>query len=168
MSARSRNRGIAVVEFALILPIMVVLLLMVVEFGRAILTRQVLINVTREGANLAARGTALPDTIQAVQASADPLHLQDNGYVIVTQVFRDGANRLSIVQQHALGARPKASKVGTGTGNPAVLPLTAVAVPPLGQSVFVAEVFYRLDTITPLGQLVDVGLGDSFYDVAFF
>jgi Flp pilus assembly protein TadG len=163
-----RQRGIAIIEFALSLPIMLILLFTVIEFGRAVLTRQVLINVSREAANLSARGTPLDESARAVQLSASPLDLRANGYVILTQVFRNAGGALIIQKQFADGRRPRASHVGTGVGSPARLPATAVEVPARGTSMFVAEVFYLEDTITPLTRFVTVALGDTFYDVAFF
>lgn len=161
-------RGLAVVEFALMLPVMLVLLFMVIEFGRAILARQVLTNLSREGANLTARGTPLADAREALNISAAPLDIGADGYVILTQVFRDSAGNLVIQKQDAGGGRPRPSRVGAGVGTRAVLPPTAMEIPPRGQSLFVTEVFYRHDTLTPLTQLINVGIGDTFYDVAFF
>ncbi len=47
---RSGQRGQAVVEFALVLPIFLLLLFGAVEFGRAYLTVHILTNASREGA----------------------------------------------------------------------------------------------------------------------
>lgn len=160
--------GLAIVEFAMVLPIVLVLMFAVVDFGRAVLTRQVLINLSREAANLSSRGTALGDTLAAVQTSAAPLDLQARGFVILTEVFRDTNGNLRIIQQLAAGSEPGASRVGTGVGNPAVLPSTTPAIPRAGQSLFVAEVFYRSAPITPVGDLLDIALGERFYDIAFF
>lgn len=163
-----RQRGLAVVEFAMILPILLVLMFGVVEFGRAILTRQVMINLSRETANLASRGTALPDAVSAAMLSSAPLNLQTNGYVILTEVFRETNGNLRVRRQHAAGGRPGASHVGVGAGNSATLPATPVQIPPRGQSLFVAEVYYRSTPITPLGSLLNITIGENFYDVAFF
>lgn len=47
-------RGNAVVEFALVLPILLVILFGITEFGRAIMTKNILHTASREGARLAA------------------------------------------------------------------------------------------------------------------
>lgn len=49
-----RNRGQAVIEFALVLPLLLVILFGIVEFARAWMTMSVLTSAAREGARLAA------------------------------------------------------------------------------------------------------------------
>jgi hypothetical protein len=170
MSARrpSRSRGIAVVEFAIILPIMLILMFLIIEFGRAILTRQVMLNISREAANLSARGTSMSDAATAAQLSASPLDLKTNGYVIISKVFPNAAGVPIIIDRFSAGGRPRPSKIGNGIGGIANLPPTNVPIPPSGQDLFVCEVFYLSDTITPLTQLMNVQIGDTFYDAAFF
>lgn len=61
-----RNRtGAAVVEFALVAPIFIMLVFGIIEFGRGVLVQQVITNATREGA----REAALPEsTVSSVKA----------------------------------------------------------------------------------------------------
>lgn len=47
------RRGAAVVEFALVLPVFLLLIFGMVEFGRAIMVQQILVNASREGARQA-------------------------------------------------------------------------------------------------------------------
>lgn len=49
-SSRRRSRGAAVIEFALLLPILITLLVGIVEFGVALYDKAVLTNAAREGA----------------------------------------------------------------------------------------------------------------------
>ena len=51
----SNDRGASIVEFAFILPILVMLLFGIVDFGRLIQARLVVANVSREGGSLASR-----------------------------------------------------------------------------------------------------------------
>ncbi len=166
--ARRAQRGLAVVEFAMVLPILVVLVFGIIDLGRAVLTHQVLINVSREAANLASRGTALSDAMAAVMTSAQPLDLPGAGYVILTEVVRDANGHARIRAQAASGSRSRPSRVGTGVGSAAALPATTPLVPPPGLSLFVAEVFYDSAPITPIGPLVGMTMTDVFYDIAFF
>lgn len=161
-------RGVAVVEMVMVLPILLVLMFGVIDIGRSILSHQVLINLSREAANLTSRGTSLDDAIAAIQVSAAPLNIERDGYVLITEVLRDASGRLSIVQQRAAGGEVHASRIGTGVGNTAVLPPTSTAIPPIGRNLFAAEVFYHSEPITPLGSLVDINTGGVYYDVAFF
>ncbi len=55
---KSENRGQAVIEFALVLPILLLVVFGITEFGRAILTTNTLNTAAREGARLAAVSTA--------------------------------------------------------------------------------------------------------------
>ena len=51
----SKNPGQALVEFALVLPLLLVLILGVIDFTRLITTKMVLTNVAREGASYISR-----------------------------------------------------------------------------------------------------------------
>jgi len=54
---RNRRRGASVVEAAIVLPLCLVLLLGLVDFGRLIMMRQLLANAARAGARLAVANT---------------------------------------------------------------------------------------------------------------
>lgn len=71
---RKKTRGQAVVEFALVLPILLLLLLGISEFGRAFLTLNSLTQAAREGARIAATGgdqTAVNDRVMEVLNAAN-------------------------------------------------------------------------------------------------
>ena len=51
---RTRNRGVAAVEFALVAPLFLLFLFGMIEFGRMVMVQQVLTNASREGARIAA------------------------------------------------------------------------------------------------------------------
>ena len=166
--AQGRQQGLAVVEFAMILPILLLLFFGIVDLGRIVLTRQILINVSREASNLASRGTSPADAVAAALISAQPLKIPTDGYVIVTEVFRDINGKTTVRSQTKSGGYPKPSKIGASTGAAATLPATPTSVPPNGQSIFATEVYYHSVAITPLGTLINMTVGDTFYDVAFF
>jgi Flp pilus assembly protein TadG len=50
---RLKRRGIAAVEFAVVAPLFVLLVLGVIEFGRAMMVKQIITNAAREGARRA-------------------------------------------------------------------------------------------------------------------
>lgn len=65
ISTRKRP-GVAAVEFALVVPFFILLLLGMIEFGRGLMVQQMLINATREGA----RHAVLPEsTVQSVKTT---------------------------------------------------------------------------------------------------
>jgi len=57
-TGRTRRRGVAIVEAALVLPLCLILLLAIADFARMIMTRQLLDNAARSGARLAVTNTA--------------------------------------------------------------------------------------------------------------
>ncbi len=64
MKVRSRERrGSAVVEFAVILPLLLTLLMGIIEFGWVFMVRQTLTNAAREGCRIAVLNTATEDDV---------------------------------------------------------------------------------------------------------
>ena len=53
MKKRPQRCGAAVVEFALIAPVMILLTMGMMEMGRVVMVQQILVNASREGARLA-------------------------------------------------------------------------------------------------------------------
>jgi Flp pilus assembly protein TadG len=164
---RHGESGQAFVEFAFVALMMMVMVFGLIDFGRVVYERQVLVNLTREGSNLASRGTSLSDTVTAVFTSASPLNLNTKGRVIVTTVLN--SNGMFVVSgQLAQGGISATSKVGTGVGNKATLPPAAVAIPQPNQTLYVTEVFYSYAPVTPVGKLLKLTLPPTLYDVAYF
>jgi len=70
-SRKARDRGTAAVEFALVLPVLLLIVFGIIDFGRALNAQIVLTGAAREGVRLAALG--YPDAaIQARVAAAAP------------------------------------------------------------------------------------------------
>ncbi|MYN30455.1 TadE/TadG family type IV pilus assembly protein [Duganella levis] len=91
-SCRRRATGIAAVEVALILPVLIILFLSMVDLARGIQANMILINLSREGANLASRGKLqLSENAQTiigqVAASAPPLDMNKQGMLYVTRIM---------------------------------------------------------------------------------
>ena len=72
---RTKSRGVAAVEFALVAPLFLLFLFGMIEFGRMVMVQQVLTNAAREGARIAAldgaTATSVIDTVvhHATQAA---------------------------------------------------------------------------------------------------
>ena len=95
-----RQRGIAAVEFALLLPILLMLLFGMIDAARALQANIIVVNISREGANLAARGstpleTGSQDIIYALMASAPPLNVNQQGQIYITRVMGVVTNKVS-------------------------------------------------------------------------
>jgi Flp pilus assembly protein TadG len=69
--AAARDRGAVAVEFALLLPVLLLLVFGMIDFGRAINAQITLTQAAREGARLAALGQ--PDIVSRTQAAATGL-----------------------------------------------------------------------------------------------
>ena len=159
--------GQAAAEFALIAGLMLVLLCMLIDFSRAIHDVQVMAGLSRQGSNLASRGTTLSDSAAAVIAGDSPLDLNRNGEVIITSVTN--INRvLTITDQVSQGGISQNSKVGKGVGNTAKVPSSATAMLQPGQTIYVTEIFYSYKPITPIQNLLKLVMPSDLYQSAYF
>ncbi len=161
------QRGVAALEMALILPVMLVLAFVIVDFGRLIQARLVVTNLSREGASLASRDELQPaQLIQMLQSGASPINLASDGRIYIWRI-RAGqtqADPFPFIDQAFSGnggALAVASTIGSGQAN---LGLTSNLYNHLefdtGQKsadigdVAVVEVFYRYSAITPISKFV--------------
>ena len=62
---RKQRRGVAVVEFAIVAPVFIMLIFGMVEFGRLVMVQQVLTNASREGARRAVLDGATTAEVEA-------------------------------------------------------------------------------------------------------
>ncbi len=158
--------GQSLVEFAFSMILLLVMVFGVVDLSRGIYVALVVTNLTGEGSSLASRGTSLSDSAAAVVAASAPLTLSTNGRVIVSSVYNNN-NVIQLTGQASSGNLIVSSRVGTLIGGAAVVP--AAAKPQLNQTVYVTEVFYTLNSITPLGNFVSgFYLPPQIYDVAYY
>lgn len=94
-------RGVAIVELALVLPVLLILVLGVIDFARAIQFNNILVHMTREGANLAARTTEEPSYIlKALMDTATPMEMNTDGMMYITQVMGDASGNARLVAQY--------------------------------------------------------------------
>ena len=169
-----RQRGVAAVELALLLPMLVVLMLCAIDGARALQANIIMTNIGREGANLAARGGYDLDTdsqtiISAVMATAPPLNVNKQGMMYITRVMGSGsgsAARNVVLDQYRWDDGASAgftaskyaptSRVYTCTSwktskcsniSSVVRPTAPVMTGKLddGEVIFVVETFYRFD-----------------------
>jgi len=166
---RSNNRGQAIVEFLLFAMVLVLLFFGLIDFGRVIQDRLILINLSREGSNLASRGASLTTTMTDVINDAAPWNMNANGRVIVSSVLNSNGTFL-ITEQVASGglsgtAAP--SRIGH-MGGSATLPATTVPLPQPNKYLYVTEVYWPFTPLTPIGQLLGLTLPSVLYDVAYF
>ncbi len=135
-SARAKlvanDSGQAMVEFAFIVPMLLILMCAAIDFGRALYTLQVVAQLTRQGSSLASRidtcaaAAGLPQpqepmetlscSTQAVIAGESGLNIGTSGEVIMTAVQNTGTTASPIYTmegQYSQGGISQTSKVGT-------------------------------------------------------
>jgi hypothetical protein len=160
-AGRNGKRGTALIEFALILPILIILVLATVDFGRLIQARLIISNVSREGGSLAARQTTVDTSLTTVlKESGRPLDLIGTDGKIVISRIKAGASAGSpsptITTQISRGTLARNSTISAGS---ATLGLTtsiynhllfkpANATSDIAE-VTVVEVYYKYRPITP-------------------
>ena len=174
---RSRQRGLAAVEFALLLPILLMLLFGMIDAARALQANIIITNLSREGANLVARGstqleTGSQDIIHALMASAPPLNVNQQGMVYITRVMgvvKSGVATSVVLDQYrwddaarglgySVNQYKPVSKVYDCTGwlggkcsgiSSTARPVVGLMSGQLadGEVVFVVETFYRYDML---------------------
>lgn len=170
------SRGQALVEFALVIPFILFLILVTIDFGHLIQTRLILTNVAREAGSIGSRQSPIEAAITDLMlASSRPLDLAGaDGKVIVTRIDA-GANALApdpaISNQFERGGLGVASGVGGGFRNLGLTPQLhdrlvwreANGTADIAH-VTVVETFFKYRPITPLpnfipGFLVEDGGG---------
>ncbi|HET6488327.1 MAG TPA: TadE/TadG family type IV pilus assembly protein [Syntrophales bacterium] len=165
---RQAERGASMLELAMILPILVVLVYGIVDFGRLIHARLVVTNVSREGGSLASRDIREGDALIAMlQSSAAPFDLKDaDGRIYITKI-KAGAttqNPEPYIDSRFQGGGLNAASSITGSvfGTPHGLSsmlynhLRYIAQNSTSDisEVTVVEVFYLYRPITPLPKLI--------------
>jgi len=170
---RAGDAGQAFIEFAFIMLMLSVMVFSLIDFGRLIYEHEVVVNLSREGSNLASRGTGLTNTVQAIETDS-ALNLSDsNGLIIVSTVDFNTNGTFFVNQQLTQGLLPETSKIGVGSGSnvtahvPTVL-LGPPPVPSTNRTLYCTEVYHKFIPITPVGKLLALTLPTEEYDAAYF
>ena len=169
------RRGQALLELALIVVVLAVLVMGMVEYGRMFVTRQMMIVASREGANLAARGTTLSNTVASMVATAPAmLFTNGSGTIIATSVTRSANGTPTVSGQVKYGASNYVSRVGNLNASGSAVTLPSTQLPQTNQTLYVTEIFYPFSPVTPLGSLLNVARGTNtgvitlLYDATYF
>jgi len=169
------KKGQSLIELTLLFPLMLLLVYGVVEVGQIISTYLTLTHTTREGANLASRGTPPDTALDAIILAAAPTIRNDNQNqwkIIYTEIVQKPATpcltpptgcTYEIGDQRVRGSMAELSKLGA-VGATVTIPGVENVI--AGQIFRVIEVFYDYgpNVITFIGNNID----KTFYDRTIF
>jgi Flp pilus assembly protein TadG len=185
--------GQSLIEFALMLPLVLLVALGVIETSWGLLDDHVVTKLSREGSNLISRDTTIQDATTAIrQMASRPVNFDDGSSTVIFSVIKRGAitgtanyNKAFLYQRYTYGTYPGTSQFSTAGSasfggapdymaiNPdtnAALQLTSDPVglvPNPGQLIYVTEVFSRHTLLTPLDRF-GISLPTTLNSVAFF
>lgn len=155
----------AAVEFALVLPMLILFALGTAEIGRAALLDMKVRHAATAVADLAARDeslstAALDDIFSAAGQIVRPFGFGPSAVVIVSAVGKDTGTAAKVAWQRSGGGTLSVPSAIGSSGGTAALPATMVIRD--GETLIVAEVFYR-HTTWLLGLIPTYTLARSAY-----
>jgi hypothetical protein len=184
--------GQSLIEFAIVLPFFLLLVLGVIEVGNALLSQHVVTRLTREGSNLISRDTNLLDAANVLKSlSSRPVNL-DDGSKLIFSVLKRGAttgtanyDKIVLYQRFEYGSYSGSSKLSTrgggSFGGPPTyeaansdtnsglqvtnVPSNLVAVK--GGMIYVTEIYTRHTLLTPIASF-GVPMPQTLYSIAYF
>lgn len=152
------------VEFGLLLPFLMLLILGVIEFGRGIDEKHSMSTLSREAALLAARGTSLDSVAQTVLDNGADIRLAANGGSMASAVEITKTSAIVRAQARSSGFAGSSRLGAVGDTARSLVGLGLIE----GTTVYVVEVFYRHTPIVPLGKMFGVAVPGTLYERAVF
>lgn len=152
--------GQSLAEFALVLPILMVIMLGMIELGHAYGRIHALAQISREGANIAARGEPPANVLNVVMFNGNDIALSANGGAILTKVVQQGGASVVEAQYTSAGCTNCTSRIAS-------LNLSSRAFTDKSTH-WVVEVFYAYNRITPLSNFLAGIIPDPMYEYAVF
>jgi len=186
----SCESGQAVLEFALVVPLVLVLVLGVIEVSYALLDQHIVTKLTREGSNLISRDTSLADAATAMSnMSSRPVNFTDGSSTVIFSVVKNVATvGASNYGKSVLYARYRygsysGSSILNNTGgsfgsapdyeafnsdNDTSLQITNLptTLTP-GDMLYVTEIYTRHPIITPFDKF-GITVPQTLYSIAYF
>jgi hypothetical protein len=191
----SSHRGQSLLEFALIMPLILLVALGVIEVGYALLDQHVVTKLSREGSNLISRDVKINDVVAAMRnMSTRPVDFNTRSRMILSVLRKGGTpgspnyDRVILYQRHEFGSL-------TGTGTASALQtvgagayrgapdyeavnadtdtriqlsfVPANLVLDRGNTIYVTEIYTRHDLLTPLSGF-GVTVPSTLYSIAYF
>jgi hypothetical protein len=185
------DSGQSMIEFAVVLPLLLVVVLGLIETSYALYDQHVVTRLTREGSNLISRDTTLGDAVNVLKnISTRPVNFDSNSRVIFSVLMNvptttaANYNRVILYARTSYGAIGGASHLSTSGGsygpgpeytatNPdgdtglRVTNLPVNVVVPTGGMVYVTEIYSNHQLITPFNRF-GVTVPGTLYSIAYF
>lgn len=180
ISFAQEESGQALIEMTVITTLLCVIVLGIVDYGRALYDVEVMKNLAGEGSSMASRGTTAQLTTQTVVTEAgSDINLSSSGCVIETVVTNQSGTLTITDQQSSCGTSSTyRSKIGClqGVGgcqssSPTLSTYasTALNTEATGSSLYVTEVYHTFSPITPiLSFLGSAAIPSQFYAAAYY
>jgi Flp pilus assembly protein TadG len=143
---RRHERGVAAIEFALIIPILVLLLLGCFEVPRYVLVWQRMARTSSGVADLLAQadepmtGNQMDDIVQAAKVMMQPYDIIANGNIVVDSVNNPSGGGAKVTWRKIYGSGGNQGKVGKANDTP-VIPTNLM--PASGEEVLTSEVYFN-------------------------
>ncbi len=184
------ERGQGILEFAIVLPLVLTLVLGVVEISYALLDQHIVTKLTREGSNLISRNTSLTDAGVVMRTmSTRPVDFTSSSRIIFS-VVKKGAttgtpnmDKDILYQRYAFGPISGASTLQTlGTGSFTGPDYTALnsdtdtrlqitnlptGLVAAGGMIYITEIYSTHTLITPLDRF-GITVPPVLYSIAYF
>ena len=151
-------------ELVLVLPVLLTLTFGILELGTLLDRSHSITGLSREGANLAARGASLDSVLLVTVLNGRAIGLDDGGGVVASRIDVQGGVPMITAQlaspgyvgQSRIGAlgSPADDLVGQGLTN--------------ARTYYMVEVFAPYHPFTPLEGFVDSIVPDTLYDRSLF
>jgi len=147
----SDAKGQALIEFAITLPLLVLLLMAIFDYSRAIHAQSIITNMSREAANLIARSntnlsgdgpTDFQNVLDLIGKTAQPLDMVNQGMMYIYKVER--VNSQNAITEELAWNRSTASPTPPRTSSARNLGGITVAA---GHAVYGVEVYYHYRSV---------------------
>lgn len=157
-----RPRGVALIEFAFVLPVLLMIGFATIDFGRLIQCRLILTNVSREGASIGSRDIQIDPSLPGLLiASAYPLDVAGaDGHIFITRISAGASKDAPLpvistrIERGSMASvsryQPDTPYLGlSSTMYDHLVFRTANSAADIGE-VTMVEIFYKFRPITPI------------------
>lgn len=161
---RRGERAQGLVELVLVVPVLLTLTFGILELGTLLDTSHAITGLSREGANLAARGASLDSVLYVTVLNGQAIGLGRGGGVIASRIDVQGGVPVITAQLASAGyvGLSRMGVVGGPAGGLAGQGLTNA------RTYHLVEVFAPYRPFTPLEGFIDSIVPDTLYDRSLF